>query len=253
MSAQDLFSFQGKVYLASRRPNGKPGPLRWVGNAPQLQLKLEIQNADKTESFSGNRLLYGRLVQSKTATVNLTLDEATAENLALGLYGTPATVPAGNVDNEPLPDALIEGDIVRLDHGHVSTLTLTDSAAPPETLNPDHWQWISPQAGLIALQDVSGYTQPFQASYQHAATINIALFTAPVPERTLFLEGINTVSGRRVNVTLYRVTFNPIEQLDLISDEWGSLSLTGAVLFDEVNGLDPELGGFGRIEQAKVA
>ena len=251
MAAQDLFSFQGKVYLAQRQPSGKPGPLRWVGNAPQLQLALEVQNSDKTESFSGNRLLYGRLVQSKTANVNLTLDEATPENLAEGMYSVPATLPAGTVSSELLPTGLKANDLVALDRGWVSDVALTDSANPPVTVPAANWWTESPSSGLIGLRKVEGFTQPFKAAYKHGETVNIALFSTPPPERMLFLDGINTVNGRRAKVTLYRVTFNPIEQLDLISEEWGSLQLSGAALFDESRALDPELGGFGRIEMAR--
>jgi hypothetical protein len=252
MAAQDLFSFQGKVYLAQRQPNGKPGPLRWVGNAPQLQLALEVQNSDKTESFSGNRMLYGRLVQSKTANVNLTLDEATPENIAEGLYSIPATLPAGAVSNELLPPGLKANDLVVLDRGWISELSLTDSATPPVTVPASNWWTESPSAGVIGLRKVDGHTQPFKATYQHGETVNIALFNTPPPERMLFLDGINTVNGRRAKVTLYRVAFNPIEQLDLISEEWGSLQLSGAALFDETRALDPALGGFGRIEMVRA-
>lgn len=249
MAAQDLFSFQGKAYLAHRLSTGKPGALRWVGNAPQLQLQLEVSNSDKTESFSGNRLLYGRLAQSRTANVTLALDEATPDNLSLGLYGTPAMAPSGNVAQEVLPDDLESGDVIRLDRGHISDLELLDSATPPVTVEEAHWQMESAASGLIRLRDLQPYTQPIRASYTHASTVNIALFTTPPPERMLILDGINTVNGRSVTVTLYRVTFNPIEQLDLISDDWGALTLSGAALFDEVNAQDPLLGGFGRIEQ----
>lgn len=252
MAAPDLFSFQGKVYLAQRQPNGRPGPLRWVGNAPQLQLALEVQNSDKTESFSGNRLLYGRLIQSKTANLNLTLDEATPENLAEGLYSVPATLPAGTINNELLPVGLKANDMVALDRGWVSDVALTDSATPPVTVPAANWWTESASAGLLGLRKVDGFTQPFKAAYKHGETVNIALFNTPPLERMLFLDGINTVNGRRARVTLYRVAFNPIEQLDLISEEWGSLQLSGATLFDETRSLDPELGGFGRIELVRA-
>ncbi|WP_064746399.1 hypothetical protein [Lysobacter antibioticus] len=252
MAAPNLFSFQGKVYLAQRQSTGKPGPLRWVGNAPQLELALEVQNSDKFESFSGNRLLYGRLVQSKTANVNLTLDEATPENLAEGLYSIPATLPAGSVNNELLPPGLKANDLIALDRGWVSDVAITDSANPPVTVPAANWWTESASGGVIGLRKVDGLTQPFKASYKHGETVNIALFNTPPPERMLILDGINTVTGQRAKVTLYRLTFNPIEQLALISEEWGSLQLSGAALFDESRALDPDLGGFGRIELARV-
>lgn len=250
MSSQDLFSFQGKVYLAQKLANGLIGPQRWVGNAPQCQLRLEVQNSDKTESFSGDRLLYGRLAQSKTANVSLTLDEFTPDNVALGLYGTPLLREAGDAPDELLPPDVVVGDTIRLDRSYISDLALTDSATPPAEVPAAKYRIDSVSAGLVTFLDVAGFQQPFKATYKYAAVRNIALFTAPAPERVLLVDGINTVNKRKVIVTLYRVGFNPIEQLDMVSDDWGSLVLSGAALFDETAALDPELGGFGKIEMA---
>ena len=151
-----------------------------------------------------------------------------------------------------MPSGLKANDLVALDRGWFSDLTITDSANPPVTVPAANWWTESASSGLIGLRKVGGFTQPLKATYKHGETVNIALFSTPPPERMLFLDGINTVNGRRAKVTLYRVTFNPIEQLDLISEEWGSLQLSGAALFDESRELDPELGGFGRIEMARA-
>ena len=50
------FSFQGKLYLGNRLPGGRPGALRWVGDAPKCDLTLKTETETRKESYSGNRL-----------------------------------------------------------------------------------------------------------------------------------------------------------------------------------------------------
>lgn len=244
-----LFSFQGKVSLGDRLPNGKLSKPIWCGNVPTCQLQLKTDSTDKTESFSGNRLQYGRLQKGKTATLNLTFDEWLSKNLTLGLYATELSVAAGSATGESLPSGLVAGDQVKLDHPFVSSLVITDSAGTPATVPPANYSLDSANAGLLTLNDVGAFVQPFKAAYSYEAAKNLTIFTAAPPERYFLLDGINTETGEPVIVHLYRVRFDPISQLDLITDDYGNLPMVGSVLYDVVNAADANLGGFGKIEQ----
>lgn len=86
------------------------------------------------------------------------------------------------------------------------------------------------------------------------ASDNIPIFTLAVaPERWIKFEGINTVTGEKVRIDLYRTQFNPVAAFALINNEWGGLQLTGAVLYDTDNAADPDLGGYGRLQRNYVA
>lgn len=245
-----LFSLQGKIYLAVRQSNGKPGPMTWVGNAPTCQLKLTTESADKTESFSGSRLPYGRLQKGKKAELSLVLDEFLTENLVLALYGTQVTAIAGTATAESLPAALVAGDIVRLDKPFVSSVVITDSAGTPASLTAGtHYQVNSANLGLIEILDPAAFVQPFKAAYSHAASETVTMFTAAAPERYLLLDGINTENNEPVLMELPRLRLDPVGQLDLIMDEYGNLPMTGTVLYDELTAGDATLGGFGRLRQ----
>lgn len=248
-----LFSLQGAIYLATRLPNGKPGPMDWVGNAPTCQIKLTTETSDKMESFSGNRMLYGQLNKAKKADISLVLDEFLTENLLLGLHGTKVDGAAGTVTGETFPTGLVAGDVLRLDKPFVSSVVLTDSAGVPATLTAGtHYRVKSTALGLIEILDVGAFTQPFKAAYSNAASETVTMFTSAAPERFLLLDGINTETNEPVLVELPRVKFKPTGQLDLIIDDYGNLPLEGAVLYDELNAADANMGGFGRIRQ-KVA
>lgn len=247
-----LFSFQGKVLLGDRLPNGKLSKPIWCGNVPTCQLQLKTDSTDKTESFSGNRLQYGRLQKGKTATLNLTFDEWLSKNLTLGLYATELSVAAGSATGESLPTGLVAGDQVKLDHPFVSSLVITDSAGIPATVPAANYSLDSSNAGLVTLKDLGTFVQPFKAAYSYGAAKNLTIFTGTPPERYFLLDGINTETGEPVIVHLYRVRFDPINQLDLITDDYGSLQMVGSVLYDVVNAADANLGGFGKIEQKAV-
>lgn len=244
-----LYSLQGKIYLGDRLSTGKLSKPVWVGNAPTCQLKLTTDSSNKTESFSGNRLQYGRLQKGKTAELSLTLDEWLPQVLALGLYASVLDGVSGTASAEAFPAGLVAGDLVKLDNPFVSAVVITDSAATPATVPTNNVQVESPSAGLLKVVDPGTFIQPFKAAYSYAKTKAFTIFTAAPPERYFMLDGINTETGEAVIVRLFRVRFDPAGQLDLLNDDYGSLQLTGSVLYDVVNAANANLGGFGKIEQ----
>lgn len=243
------FSFQGKVYLGTRLTGGKPGALRWVGDASKCDVSLTTESETRKESYSGNRLTSARLRKGNDATIALTLNWANADNLALGLYGAKATVAAGAVTGEVLPTGLIAGDLVVLNSGGVSALVITDSAGTPATLTPGtHYTLDSANGGVVGIVNVGTFVQPFKAAYSHTISNDVTMFTVAPPERYLLLDGINTIDNSPVRMRLYRTQFDPAATLPLINDSFGTLELSGAVLYDTEAAVDTTLGGFGKIE-----
>lgn len=245
-----LFSFQGRILLGERLENGKPGKLEWVGNAPTCTLSVATENAEKIESFSGQRLPYGRIQTSKKATIKLDLDEILPINLIQGLYSTQVNTDAGTVTDELLPEELVAGDIIRLDNPFIDeeSLVIKDSTGTPVIASRDQVTVESASAGLLKVVDPSGLTQPLKASYSHTKRSAFTILSQTPPERYFVLDGINTENNQPVVLSLYRVRFDPAESLDLINSEYGTLSLTGSALLDTVNINDPTLGGFGKLE-----
>lgn len=248
----ELFSLQGKIYSATRDTvTGKPKNHVWLGNAPVATLELTTEKSDKFESFSGNRLLYGSLQKSKAAAFSCTLDEFTAESLALGLYGTAVAVATGSATAEAFPSGLVIGNKVQLAKKFASAIVLTDSTGSPQTLTLGaHYSVESAAAGIIKILSLSTPTlvQPIKAAYTYADASNLAMFTnvAP-PERYIVFDGINTVSGDKIVVELFRMQFDPVTGFALINDDWGGIELKAAALYDTINAADSNLGGFGRI------
>lgn len=243
-----LFSFQGKVWAGDRLPNGKLSKPVWAGNVPTMTLQLATESSNKTESFSGVRQQYGRLQRGKTSTLNITFDEWLPENIALALWASKLAITGSTVTGETFPTGLAVGDHVKLDNPFVSSVVLTDSAGSPVTVPAGNYELVSPNSGLIKLNNLGALTQPFKAAYTYAARTSFTMFTNAPPERYILLDGINTETLESVIVTLYRCKFDPVSDLALINDEYGNFQLSGSVLYDVVNAANANLGGFGRMD-----
>ncbi len=251
-------SFQGRVYLGKRDVSGNPLEVRSPGNVAELKLSLKTDVIEHFESQTGQRSLDHRMIKQKSATVKLTIEEFTKENLALALYGNHVTGNSGTVTDEPLGGASPTiGDRYFLAHPKVASLIVKDSSATPATLvaGIDFTADVDFGAVQFLRLDDGGtppvaYAAPFKASYAFGAITEIGIFTQPLPERFLRLEGLNTAQGNaKVLVELYRVAFDPLKEISFISDDYNKFELEGSLLADSTKPLDATLGQFGRIVQ----
>ncbi|QTD44975.1 hypothetical protein [Ottowia testudinis] len=260
-------SFQGRVFLAKRNALGQAIEAQSPGNVAELKLSLKTDVLEHFESQSGQRALDHRMVKQKSATVMLTIEEFTKENLALALYGNHQLSAGATVTDEPIgvqstPAVMpTVGERYFLAHQKISNLVLKDNAAMPVTLQAGVDYTADLDFGAVQfLRTNNGggggatppvdFAAPVKASYAFGAVTEIGIFTQALPERFLRLEGINTAQGNaRVLVELYRVAFDPLKELNLISDEYNKFELEGSLLADSTKPIDALLGQFGRIVQ----
>ncbi len=244
------FAFQGKIYLGINE-NGKLRNPQWVGDQSNLNFALAVEKEERKENYSGFKATSVINIQSKAVNPELVLRYLTPENILLGVHGKLNKIAAGSVTSEAFPLNLVTGELVKLDKGNISNLVITDSTvATPKTLvQGTDYTIESTYSGLIKINNVAGpLTQPFKGAYSHGGSTNVSMLTATPPVRYLFMEAINTVDGRRALVHLYKVQFDPMNQLPLTSQTLSEFTLSGATLLDASNSLNDSLGGFGRIE-----
>ena len=175
-------SFQGRVFLGKRDTDGLPIEVRSPGNVAELKLSLKTDVLEHYESQTGQRSLDHRMVKQKSATVNLTIEEFTKENLALALYGNHVVGTPGTVTAEPVGGATpIAGDRYFLAHPKVSSLVVVDSAGTPATLALGANYTADPDFGALQFLDTTGFTAPFKASYAYGVATEIGIFTQALP------------------------------------------------------------------------
>ena len=244
------FSGQGRVYLAARDAGGNPLALRWAGNVPDLKVSLNIETIEHKESYSGQRLTDLQLIKGKDGEFTCTLEEFSAENLALSLYGEAASATGGTVSAETFPTGIAAGETRLLANPFVSNVVITDSSGTPKTL-PASQYTVHENQGAITFNNITAggpYVQPFKAAYTYGARRSTAMFKSAQPEVWLRFDGINTADGNKpVILDLYRVAINPTKDFSLISDELQRFELSGRVLADTLKDADGPLGQFGRL------
>lgn len=244
-------SFQGRVYLAERDADGNPVQPRLIGNVAKLQIALKTDVIEHHESMTGQRSMDLRLIKQKSASVTLTVEEFNRENLALALYGNVVTGTSGSVTGETVGGAApTVSERVFLAHPKVSALVLTDSAVTPAQLTAGIHYTADTDFGAVQFLDLTGLTLPIRAAYTYGAVDAVGMFTQPLPERFLRFEGVNTAfSNEKWLVTLYRVAFDPLKNLDVIGDDINQFELEGSLLADMARPADANLGQFGDLQR----
>lgn len=245
----DYFLGQGRVLIGAINAAGVVLALRWLGDVSDLKISLKTDTIKNKENYSGQRSTVKNITIGKEATVDLTLEELSQENLALALYGKSMLINSGSVTGEVLPIGLVAGDQVALKYMQVNAVMITDSSGTPVTLDPSKYD-LDQNYGSITFKDVSSATQPFKVAYTHAALNNVSVFTAAQPEVFLRYEGINLAEGNApVVVELYKVSTEPLKELALITDKLSNMQITASVLLDSTKPASDEFGQFGRILQ----
>lgn len=89
------YSGQGSLYMGTRDAEGKPEGLVRVGNVAELTIDIEVTNFEHKESESGQRLVDLTINKEKKGTFTYKLENLSLDNLAVGLFGTTATVAGG--------------------------------------------------------------------------------------------------------------------------------------------------------------
>ena len=167
------------------------------------------------------------------------------------VYGTTSTIASGAVVGEELPTVAV-GDVVKLDYGAVSALSIVDSTAgTPLAFGSSNYE-LDARFGSLEVLTLPAVVQPLKASYTRGAAKQVALLTAAQPIVEFRYEGVNLAEGNApVVLEIYRMATDPLQELALINND---TSLSGvpislAALIDTSKSATGALGQFGRILQ----
>lgn len=244
------FSGQGRI-LVAKLENNVPGAFRFVGNVPSFSPSFETSKLEHKESYTGHRTTDKVITTENKANVSITLEDWNAKNLAIALRGSVGQIAAGTFATlTAISDALAtEGDELALGHQNVTNVVLEDSAGVPATLVEGTDYTIDEDFGSITLGDVSSFTLPINVvSYDFAALDSSPFFTEGSQEYAIRFEGVNTADNNaKVLVELYKVQFDPTQEIPLISDDLAQFVLEGNALLDPSKTADAVYGQFGRL------
>lgn len=247
----DYLYGKGKVALMEREANGAVSKALYVGDCPELKISMTTETIKNVESTSGLNVENRNVVKSIGMEFSMTLKSITKENLAVLTWGVNTAIAAAPSSSHFFPEGIVAGDIHIVPNGfNISSPVLKDSAGSPATVDTADYE-IDTDFGSIKFNDVAGYTQPFELEYDRGAADSVPFFTGTRPVRFIRFEGINLGNPGSANdkfiVEIYNGAMEPVADLGLITDDFGSFELKGAGLLDETRESNAALGGFGRI------
>jgi len=237
------------VFTANRDGSGNPVNYAWAGNSPDSSVGLSTETLTHKESYTGNRTTDARIITETTATISITVDDFKESNFAMAAYGVAAAISGGAVTGEAvLTAAPVIGERYALKAtGRVSAVTLKDNAVAITSTKYD-----VDASGVIVFNDVTGMTGPITADYTEAASRQVGVFKTAPPEKHVRVDGYNTartVSGdfERLVLDAFKTRLDPLETLNLIHDEFGTMVINGSVLVDTTKSQASATGQFMRL------
>lgn len=240
----DLISLQGELFLA-KMVNGEPSALRSVGNTPELQLKITSDSTDHFESKTGMRAKDAVLRKQTGVSVSGTLEEITKENLAMVLSGKTSEIVGAAVTETNL-GAVKAGEMIDLGVRNLSTVTFKGPA--DAAITADKFTLDEVFGTVIFNEDITDV----KWSGQSGAVTRTSIATDIGQEYRFFFKGVDTFSGDKVAVTLWRLELSPETEFDLIHEDFASYDFEGECLADISKANDAELSIFGHIDRFSV-
>ena len=238
--ANYYYSGQGSLLIAERNAGGVPQGFVKVGNVPELSIDIETQTLEHKESETGQRLTDLLIVTEKKGKFTFKVENLSLDNLALGLWGTAASVAAdADVDDEVIViPAVSGGRFFNLAHMNLSAITAVKHNSgvdvTPYIAGTDYKVNLAtgtleiPVGSALATLGATVYVD-----YAHLGYTKMDSFmSANAPERWLRFEGINTVDDKRVVIDIFKAQFEPLTGYGLLSDDVGAVDFKGSILAD---------------------
>ncbi len=251
-AADNLILGNFNCYFGEIGAGGLPTSLRHVGNVSNLTVTPEVEVLEKDERMTSARGLYKRVVRKTKVTIKFTLDEITMENLQLGMLGTLVEFGQGSstLTDFELTDDSKQGHYYRVGKRSLSSVVVKDDGTAA-TLTTDYT--VDAARGLVYIVPgggiVDGSTIAISATVAAVTAKTVRVGQDTNIERYVFLKGDPT-TGATQDFEFWKVSLAPEGEFALITDEFATLQLTGAVQLDSTNhASDP----FGRIIEHEAA
>jgi hypothetical protein len=212
------FLLRGNVDIAERLTTGEPGPLQELGETPDFEITIDEERAENMSTggvFNEKDLSVTTYLGAKGT---MRVKEIEGNNLALAMFGEESADAGGAVTAQAFPSGIVDGE-KHLLPGHplnVSALSIVDSAVTPATLALGSDYTVDLDFGTVTFLDVSGFTQPFKASFTEGASKGVAIGTKVPGEKFVYFRGVNIADEEKpVAGEFYRTKFSPSKKITL--------------------------------------
>lgn len=240
---------KGPLYIADLDASSVPGALTDVG---EVLISMEVTKEFKSNFSTRNQLNEkdAHVPVSQEVKGTITLKEPTAKNLELILHGTKTANAGGSVTAQAFPSGIAANEEHQLPGftGIASALTIVDSAGTPATLVLGTNYTVDLNYGRVKFILVTGFTQPFKASFTNAASTRNSILTKRVVNKFLRFEGLNIGNNdgaRKFLDVLYNCTLMPAKKFEPKGEDYATYEVDFECLADPNRAEDTEFGRYG--------
>lgn len=218
------------------RKVGAAGPLQELGNASAITFGVteDVKTLlDRTQPGGGTRNEVRRI---SSVDFSATLSDYSPNNLAIGFLGDIGSLAAGTKVDEVI--TVYKGGLNILSQ-FSDTVTAVKSADSATTYDPvdasGAGDYILKDGGLIipegsAIDDADS----LKVSFGFGAKAILQALTQAAGIYEFYFPGFNEAQqGKRFVIRAYRVRIGATDQLGLITDDFGNLTIKGTVLKDD--------------------
>ena len=237
---EESYIGNGKIWMRKR---GSTDPFREVGNCSALTLGVTTEEAS-LPNYRGGGGEANKRERITAVALTVTAHDFNSENIAAGLRGDVSAVAAGAVTSEVHAGA--NSGLIRTNKLIDTTQTVGvtgPTGAPVHVLGTD----FTVSAAGIEVVEGGGITDAanVEITYQSLATDVVDALMNSGDENEIVFDGLNEAqSGAPVVVDVWRAKAGAADEVALIGDEYGALTLPYAVLLDTTKEATGESGYF---------
>lgn len=241
----NLMLAHGEIYFDRYTAAGLKTGERFLGNCTALKITPNVETKEKYDSTTAAGSLLARAITRVTHELAISMDEFSAKNLALMLLGDDDTYTQAAT---AVVDELLNGGVAVPSAdawypvaGRQITAVTVKVLVATKTINTDYLvDAVTGRIYIVKGGTIVPGTDIVKVSYTPTALTGataldrVKASTVGKIEGSLRYIGV-PVSGPSWEAQIYKVSFTPDGQLDLIADDFGSFGLKGLVLADGIH------------------
>lgn len=218
----------GRCYV---REVGASAGLKELGNVSSAIFNVTPQQEtlpDYTQPGGGT---YAEIRRIEAVELALTMHDLSPRNAAIALLGTDSSVTGAAVTDEAHTG--YKGALLKLAHPGPYTGVVVTGAGGTPTYVADTDYEVRPGGIYIIPDGAITDALALLVDYTFVTYDKVEAITAASKEYEFLFDGLNEArSGKRVRLEAYRVRLSPTQALDLVSQQFLELQVTGTVLKD---------------------
>jgi hypothetical protein len=219
---------QGKLYIALRNSTGLAGGYEYIGDTDGFTITTAQQYLDGYESYSGNRSIAFHIPTQTDVSVELSIANIDAVNLARAYNGDTVVTAAGSVVAESAK--AYKGKTIPLKYASVSSVVVKKGVTTL-VLNTDYT--VNAAKGSINILS-SGDTiidgDTITVDYTHTGGTKIRSLVNSGSNYSLYFEGASKFDNLAQKAYIHNVALDLAKTLSLIGTGVNKLVVTGKVL-----------------------